>query len=111
MSLSAPASTDSNRLSQRLVGHLGRYGLVLALVAALVIFSAASPTFLTVANLQSILVNNFTLLAIISVGMTFAVSSGGIDLSVGTAVDMASFAFVSLVLAGQPAAVAALAGL
>ncbi|MGO8572837.1 hypothetical protein ACC870_38545, partial [Rhizobium ruizarguesonis] len=41
----------------------------------------------------------------------FAVSSGGIDLSVGTAMYFASFAFVSLVLAGQPVAVAALAGL
>jgi ribose transport system permease protein len=74
----------------------------------LLIFSAATPTFLTIANLQSILVNNFTLLAIVSIAMTFAVSLGGIDLSVGTAVDFASFAFVSLVLAGQPVAVAAL---
>ncbi|MCB1447847.1 MAG: ABC transporter permease, partial [Rhizobiaceae bacterium] len=35
----------------------------------------------------------------------------GIDLSVGTAIDFASFAFVSLVLAGQPVALAALGGL
>lgn len=81
------------------------------LVAVFAAFSVATPTFLSPANLQSILVNNFTLLAIVSVAMTFAVASGGIDLSVGTAMDFASFAFVSLVLAGQPVAVAALAGL
>jgi len=93
------------------IGAIVNNALVLALITVFAIFSLASPTFLTTANLQSILVNNFTLLAIVAIAMTFAVSVGGIDLSVGTAVDFASFAFVSLVLAGQPVAVAALAGL
>ena len=110
--MSSTTSTPATgHLSSRLLANLGRYGLLLALVAVFAIFSAAAPTFLSVANLQSILVNNFTLLAIVAVAMTFAVSSGGIDLSVGTSVDFASFAFVSLVLAGQPVAVAALSGL
>ncbi|MDP9811146.1 ribose transport system permease protein [Rhizobium tibeticum] len=90
---------------------LARYGLILALVVVFSIFSAAAPTFLTLGNLQSILVNNFTLLAIVSIAMTLAVSAGGIDLSVGTAVDFASFAFVSLVLTGEPITVALLGGL
>lgn len=94
-----------------IIGVIVNNALVLALVTVFAVFSLASPTFLTIANLQSILVNNFTLLAIVAIAMTFAVSVGGIDLSVGTAVDFASFAFVSLVLAGQPVAVAALAGL
>ncbi len=94
-----------------LIGVVVDNALVLALVTVFAIFSFATPTFLTIANLQSILVNNFTLLAIAAIAMTFAVSVGGIDLSVGTAIDFASFAFVSLVLAGQPVAVAALAGL
>ncbi|MET0746939.1 MAG: ABC transporter permease, partial [Rhizobium sp.] len=111
MSLSAPLSSTDSPLAHRLARNLGRYGLVLALVVVFAIFTLVAPTFLSFANLQSVLVNNFTLLAIVSVAMTFAVSSGGIDLSVGTAVDMASFAFVSLVLAGQPVALAVLAGL
>lgn len=94
-----------------LIGVVVDNALVLALVTVFAIFSFATPTFLTIANLQSILVNNFTLLAIAAIAMTFAVSVGGIDLSVGTAIDFASFAFVSLVLAGQPVAIAALAGL
>ncbi|MDL2403334.1 ABC transporter permease [Rhizobium mayense] len=98
-------------LPRAIAGGLGRYGLILALVAVFATFSIATPTFLTLANLQSVLVNNFTLLAIVSIAMTFAVSSGGIDLSVGTAVDFASFAFVALVLAGQPVALATAAGL
>jgi ribose transport system permease protein len=94
-----------------IAASLLRYGLILALMVVFAIFSAITPTFLTLSNLQSILVNNFTLLAIISIAMTFAVASGGIDLSVGTVMDFSSFAFVSLVLAGQPVAIAALAGL
>lgn len=108
---STTSTSATGHLPSRLLAKLGRYGLLLALVAVFAIFSAAAPTFLSVANLQSILVNNFTLLAIVAVAMTFAVSSGGIDLSVGTSVDFASFAFVSLVFAGQPVAVAALSGL
>jgi ribose transport system permease protein len=111
MSQQTIISPASPGLQHLIVSGLVRYGLILALLAVFAIFSAATPTFLTAANLQSILVNNFTLLAIVSIAMTFAVSSGGIDLSVGTAVDFASFAFVSLVLSGQPVALAALAGL
>jgi ribose transport system permease protein len=111
MSIPAPPSSIDATLAHRLPRNPGRYGLVLALITVFAIFTFAAPTFLTFANLQSILVNNFTLLAIVSVAMTFAVSAGGIDLSVGTSVDMASFAFVSLVLGGQPVAIAALAGL
>jgi ribose transport system permease protein len=105
------SALPSQAPAHRPLAILARYGLILALVVVFAIFSATTPTFLTPANLQSILVNNFTLLAIISIAMTFAVSAGGIDLSVGTAVDFASFAFVSLVLAGQPVAFGLLAGL
>ncbi|WP_088693832.1 MULTISPECIES: ABC transporter permease [unclassified Rhizobium] len=95
----------------RPLARLSRYGLILALVSVFSIFSAAAPSFLTPGNLQSILVNNVTLLAIVSIAMTLAVSAGGIDLSVGTAADFASFAFVSLVLAGKPVALALLTAL
>ena len=99
------------KLAEGSIAGVARYGLIAALVGVFALFSILAPAFLTVGNLQSILVNNFTLLAIVSIAMTFAVTAGGIDLSVGTAVDFASFAFVSLVLAGEPVSLAALAGL
>jgi len=102
---------SSLKLAEGSIANLARYGLIAALVGVFALFSILAPAFLTVGNLQSILVNNFTLLAIVSIAMTFAVAAGGIDLSVGTAVDFASFAFVSLVLAGEPVLLAALAGL
>lgn len=90
---------------------IGRHALISALAAVFVLFAWLAPAFLSGANLLSVLVNNFALLAIVAIAMTFAVSAGGIDLSVGTAIDFASFAFVSLVLAGQPIPIAALGGL
>jgi len=110
--LSASNSISPTGASRhRPLALLARYGLVIALVLVSAVFSATTPSFLTAGNLQSLLVNNFTLLAIVSIAMTFAVSTGGIDLSVGTAIDFASFAFVSLVLAGEPVAIGLLGGL
>lgn len=102
---------SATAVSARPFAGVARYGLIVALIAVFSLFSTVAPTFLSAGNLQSILVNNFTLLAIVSIAMTFAVAAGGIDLSVGTSVDFASFAFVSSILAGVPVPLAALAGL
>jgi ribose transport system permease protein len=51
------------------------------------------------------------LIAIVSIGMTLVVAAGGIDLSVGIAVDFSSLAFVFLVLGGHAVWLSALAGL
>jgi ribose transport system permease protein len=96
-------------------GHIAdwlvRYSALLALIAVLAVFSVSIPTFPTPQNLASVLVNNFALLAIVSIGMTLVVAVGGIDLSVGTAVDFSSLAFVFLVLSGHAVWLSALAGL
>ncbi len=84
---------------------------VLALLAVMAFFGATTPSFLVPANLLGILVNSFALLALVSCGMTLSVAAGGIDLSVGTAVDLASLAFVALVAAHQSFALAVAAGL
>lgn len=61
----------------------GPYMLVLAFVALVVIFSFASPVFLSVDNFVNI-ARQTALVAIIAVGMTFVIISGQIDLSVGS---------------------------
>ncbi|RMS19394.1 hypothetical protein ALP75_200576 [Pseudomonas syringae pv. actinidiae] len=60
----------------------------------LLFFAINAPGFLSWGNLSSLVLNNFVLLAIVAVGMTWAVAAGGIDLSVGTALDFASLGFV-----------------
>ncbi len=86
----------------RMVAWLSRHAVLVALLGMVAIFSA---------NLTGILVNNFALPAIVSIAMTLVVSAGGIDLSVGTAVDVASLTLVSLVLAGQSVWIAVFAAL
>ncbi|QSY97822.1 ABC transporter permease (plasmid) [Rhizobium bangladeshense] len=101
----------SSRLPRFDVAGISRYAVAVAFLLLLVFFSLASPSFLTPANLFNILVNNVVLLAIIAFGMTIVISAGGIDLSVGVSVDMASMVFIMLLAAGSGPVVAILVGL
>jgi ribose transport system permease protein len=65
--------------------------LVLAFVGLIIIFSLASPVFLTVGNLENI-GRQTALVTIIAVGMAFVIISGEFDLSVGSTVALAGVA-------------------
>ena len=93
-------------VSRPLLSRLLRGILPLLIVAIVAFFSVAAPGFLSLGNLGSLVLNNFVLLAIVAIGMTWAVAAGGIDLSVGTAVDFASLAFVVLLNGGYGLVVA-----
>ncbi|CAM2181352.1 putative transmembrane sugar transport protein [Burkholderia cepacia] len=79
------------------IGRLQRFSLVAALLAVIAFFAVFAPGFMRPANLADVLVNNFALLAIAALGMTLALSIGAVDLSLGTAIDVASLVFVQLV--------------
>lgn len=79
------------------IGRLQRFSLVAALLAVIASFAVFAPGFMRPANLADVLVNNFALLAIAALGMTLALSIGAVDLSLGTAIDVASLVFVQLV--------------
>ena len=62
---------------------ISRYGTVLILLVAIfVYFSVSQSHFFTSANLQNMLAG-LSILWVVSIGMTFVVLTGGIDLSVG----------------------------
>ncbi|MDE8756609.1 ABC transporter permease [Pectobacterium polaris] len=99
-------------------GRLGlsffiRYGFLVILLAFLVFFSLQNPIFLTLGNGANVLQGSAVLL-IVALAMTLVVTAGGIDLSVGVALDFgAAFALVALKVYGLPwqaAVLAALAG-
>jgi erythritol transport system permease protein len=69
--------------SARAVLFVLRARAVLVLAVLVIIFAVLTPDFLTV-NSLSILAKHIALLAILAVGMTFSVLTGGIDLSVGS---------------------------
>jgi ribose transport system permease protein len=93
------------------VSSLPRYTVIVALVAVFGFLSLQAPGFLTPSNLLNILLNNFTLLALTSLGMTLIISTGGIDLSIGTSIDIGSLVFVSLISSHYPLPVALAGGM
>jgi erythritol transport system permease protein len=76
----------SRRLAQssvRIILFALRARAVFVLVALLILFSAMAPSFVTANNL-AILSKHVAISAILAIGMTFVVLTGGIDLSVGS---------------------------
>jgi ribose transport system permease protein len=64
-------------------------GIGLALVILIIIFSIAAPRFATIDNLSNIL-TQISINTAIAVGMTFVILLGGIDLSVGSVLALAT---------------------
>ncbi len=85
-------------------------GTFLGLVALCLLLFILSPHFLTVSNLLNVM-EQASINAVIAVGMTFVIISGGIDLSVGSIVALAGVVLASVLHAGLPVPVALLAGL
>lgn len=79
-----------------------RYGIVVVFVVLIVILAATLPQFRTAANLRNLLQQN-AVIGIIACAMTFAIISGGFDLSVGAGAALASVVGARLIIeAGIP---------
>ena len=72
--------------------------IVLTFVILLLFFLVTAPGFATLSNMRSVLLNNVAPLAIVALAMTLVTRIGAIDLSVGTAIDIACLVFVTLVV-------------
>lgn len=90
---------------------LSNYIVLVALATIVVFFSFAAEGFLSFDNFVNLVVNKVVLLAIVALGMTIVIAAGGIDLSVGVSVDLASMVFIMLVAAGHAGAIGVVAGL
>jgi ribose transport system permease protein len=86
--------------------QLGTLGGLLALGALL---TALTPHFLTVSNLLNVM-EQTTINAVVAVGMTFVILTGGIDLSVGSLVAFSGVVMASLLARGVGAPGAVVAG-
>jgi erythritol transport system permease protein len=85
--------------STDLIALIMRLRAVLALLALTAAFAALSPEFLTTANM-TILVKHVAINAILAIGMTFVILSGGIDLSVGSVAGLAGMIAGALISKG-----------
>ncbi len=92
--------TRSSRLT-----HARQFGTVLGLVVLSSVLWALTPHFLTVPNLLNV-AQQTSINAIVAVGMTFVIISGGIDLSVGSIVAFSGVALGAALQGGQALPVA-----
>ncbi|NTW03454.1 MAG: ABC transporter permease [Oscillochloris sp.] len=84
----APHSRANNRQRMSLRDLLFRLRAFIALILLVITFSLLSPAFLTTGNLL-ILAKHVAINALLAIGMTFVILTGGIDLSVGSIVGLA----------------------
>jgi rhamnose transport system permease protein len=82
--------------------RLREIGIVVALVATIVFFSARAENFLTVGNWQDI-ANNVAMVGVVAVGQTMVVLTRNIDLSVGSIVGLSAY-IAANTLASHPGA-------
>jgi ribose/xylose/arabinose/galactoside ABC-type transport system permease subunit len=87
-----------------------RAGTLAGLILLCALLSFLSPFFWTVSNLLNVM-EQTAINAMVAVGMTFVILSGGIDLSVGSVVALSGVVMASRLLAGWPVGLAILAGL
>ena len=80
---------------------LRSYGILIALVAVVLVFSLIHPSFLTGRNLANV-GRQTTLLVVISFAMTFVIISGEIDISIGAVTSIAAVAVAFALNAGWP---------
>jgi ribose transport system permease protein len=80
------------------------------LVGLILVLWALTPHFLTISNLLNV-AEQATIIAIIAVGMTFVIITGGIDLAVGSVLAFSGVVMASSLHSGLPLPVALLVGL
>lgn len=85
-------------------------GTLIGLLIIIITFSFLSPVFFTVPNLLNILQQS-SINALIALGMTLVIISGGIDLSVGPTAALSAVLGATLMISGVPVPLAILATL
>jgi ribose/xylose/arabinose/galactoside ABC-type transport system permease subunit len=99
-------SSKADNSSAPGIGHADRrwhfegLGLAIVLIVLAIIFSLINPRFATVVNFLNIL-TQASYYVIIAVGMTFVITSGGIDLSVGALLALVTVVGFDLITGGM----------
>ncbi|MBE3595234.1 MAG: ABC transporter permease [Candidatus Carbobacillus altaicus] len=84
----------SSSLKQRIIPWLSKWGVVLAIIVLFIFFSIALPGFLSASNMISIL-RSISIVTVIAIGLTVALTVNGLDLSIGSTATLASSLVVS----------------
>lgn len=84
-------------MNENVKSNLKKYRSLIGLFLLCVIIAIATPRFLTLSNITNVL-TQIAVNAIIAVGMSFVILTGGIDLSVGSTVALSGAVAASVVL-------------
>lgn len=79
----------------KLMAFLGKYGMLLILVALCILMSVLSPTFLSSGNLLNI-IRQMSVVGIVAIGVTMIIITTGIDLSSGSVIALTSVIVASM---------------
>ena len=97
-------------MSKWLRGAGRRFGIVIGLIGLCLLLWILTPHFLTVPNALNVM-EQTSINAIVAVGMTYVIISGGIDLSVGSVLALSGVVLAAALKADWPAPLAIAAGL
>lgn len=101
---------SANNILSRFNFSVRDAGTLLGLLIIVVVFSILSPVFLTLPNIINVLQQS-SINALIALGMTLVIISGGIDLSVGPTAALSAVIGATLMVSGVPIPIAILASL
>jgi ribose transport system permease protein len=87
--------------SKRIRSIIGKFGIFIALLLEIILFSCLSPFFFTTDNILNVTLQT-SITAIIAAGMTFVILTAGIDLSVGAMVAFSGVIATSLLKLNLP---------
>ncbi len=87
--------------------NISNLGVYLTLLALVIVFSLLSSSFLTTGNLINLL-RQISINGLIAVGMTLVITTGGIDLSVGSILGFSAMLTAFMITNGVPAILAML---
>lgn len=90
--------------------QIRQFGTFFGLIALCLLFTILSPYFLTTSNLLNV-AQQSSIIAVISVGMTFVIITAGIDLSVGSVLAFSGVVMASVLHAGLPIPIGIMVGL
>lgn len=94
-------SAESISTAKRVAFFFGKFGIGVALLLEILIFSQLSPYFLTAENILNVSLQ-ISISAIVAVGMTFVILTAGIDLSVGSLIALTGVVSASLLKTPWP---------
>ncbi len=95
------SANKSEQVKQIKISELSRFGIYIAFAIMCIFFATQNAVFLSPVNIINIL-RQVSFNAILAMGMTVVIITGGIDLSVGSVLALAAVVAASLVKANSP---------